>query len=419
MHADYRAEGDLNMKNSLLKRTLRKLGIIRAYSSILERRQKRRNQADRWYFHLLPIKKNKLVFCNFFGRGYGDNPKSLSEEIIRQGLPWDLVWLTAKEEQLPPQIRQVRYGSPEAMRELATAKLWVFNIRNIKHPHKRRSQKYLQTWHGGGIALKKHEGMAEEKLSPNYVQAAKADGAICDYILSSDAIRSEVQRLYYWLNPNTLILEYGTPRDDVFFDPDQQSYYKKTIREAYNIDDSARIVLYMPTFRDDGDTSCYNLDYQRVIDTFESKLKRKVFLFVRLHPNVPIDSVSFPVHPQIINVTSYPEAYELFLASDYAISDYNSSAICKMPLLRKPSFIFASDFEAYSRTRGLTKYYYELPIPISTTNDQLIEQIQQFDSSSYFEKWDQYYTKHPSFETGNASRQIVDFIKKNVIRLEK
>lgn len=29
----------------------------------------------------------------FWGRGYGDSPEYIAEEIIRQGLPYDLVWL--------------------------------------------------------------------------------------------------------------------------------------------------------------------------------------------------------------------------------------------------------------------------------------------------------------------------------------
>ena len=35
-------------------------------------------------------KRNKIVFINFLGRGYGDSPKYIAEEIVRQSLPYDL-----------------------------------------------------------------------------------------------------------------------------------------------------------------------------------------------------------------------------------------------------------------------------------------------------------------------------------------
>ena len=58
--------------------------------------------------------------------------KAIAEEIIRQNLSWDLVWLTKEHHNdIPKQIRQVKYGSPEAMREMATAKMWIINVRNV------------------------------------------------------------------------------------------------------------------------------------------------------------------------------------------------------------------------------------------------------------------------------------------------
>ena len=41
----------------------------------------------------LPIKRDKIVFCNFSGRGYGDNPKYIAEEIHKRKLNVDMVWL--------------------------------------------------------------------------------------------------------------------------------------------------------------------------------------------------------------------------------------------------------------------------------------------------------------------------------------
>lgn len=357
-----------------------------------------------------PINRKKIVFSNFNGNCYGDNPKYICDEILRRGSKYDLVWILKKGRSAPEGVRVVEFGSDEAWLEMATAKMWIWNIRNFPHPPKKKNQVYLQTWHGGGVVLKELEGMAPEKLSPRYVADAKLDGEITDYILSSDAIRTEVERKYFWLNPKAVILEYGTPRDDIFFDEEQQKQCRETVFERYAINSGTKIILYMPTFRDDGNTDCYDLDYLSVIKAFEARFKAPFVLFVRFHPNVPQGAVSVPSESNIIDVTSYPEAYDLFCVADFAISDYNSSAICKMPLLKKPSFIFASDYSDYRKKRGLTKYYDELPIPIATTNEQLIWNIASFDEKSYFDSWDRFYSMHPSYENGTATEKIVDVI---------
>ena len=109
-----------------------------------------------------PIVKNKIVFSNYFGKSYGCNPKYIADEIIRQNLPYELVWLVKNPEEhineFPKEIRLVRYLSPESYKELASAKIWVDNTR--KKPYweqgliKKKDQVYIQTWHGS-LGIKK------------------------------------------------------------------------------------------------------------------------------------------------------------------------------------------------------------------------------------------------------------------------
>ena len=76
----------------------------------------------------LPIKSNKIVFDNFCGRGLGDSPMYIAEEIIRQGLNYDMVWLVKDmKTDMPSEIRKVKYRSFQSLIEIATAKVWVDN----------------------------------------------------------------------------------------------------------------------------------------------------------------------------------------------------------------------------------------------------------------------------------------------------
>lgn len=76
---------------------------------------------------ILPINNKKVVICNYYGKGYGDNGKYLVEEMLSQNIKYDIVWLLDKEllsnPNLPAGVRAVRYGSIKGLYELATARV--------------------------------------------------------------------------------------------------------------------------------------------------------------------------------------------------------------------------------------------------------------------------------------------------------
>ena len=62
--------------------------------------------------NFLPVQPNKIIFDNFGGRGVGDNPKYILEELACRKSDLDLVWV-AKDPAIPvPKgVRVVKYGS--------------------------------------------------------------------------------------------------------------------------------------------------------------------------------------------------------------------------------------------------------------------------------------------------------------------
>ena len=108
-----------------------------------------------FYLDIFKIQNNKIVFDNFLGKGYGCNPKYIAEEIIKEQLDYELVWPVKDiKSEMPQQIRKVKYGSIRALYELATAKVWIDNVRNYKGIDKKEQQFYIQKWHWS-IGLKK------------------------------------------------------------------------------------------------------------------------------------------------------------------------------------------------------------------------------------------------------------------------
>lgn len=359
-------------------------------------------------FSWLPLNKRKLVFDNFGGRGYGDNPKYIADELLKQDKNLDIVWLTKDmSTSVPDGVRKVQYGSWRAFLEWSTAKIWVDNIRNSDRPCKRKKQIYLQTWHGSdGVKLVEKD--VESTLSKSYLVMAKYDGRISDGIISSCQLQTEQFKKSFWLDDNVEILEYGLPRNDDFFYSEKISHTNQIVRARYNISLDELVVLYMPTFRDNGSTKAYNLDYDKVISSFQKFYNKKVRVLIRFHPNV--DNTFFKNDDErLINVIDYPDPQDLMFAADIMISDYSSAPIDFM-LLNRTIFLYMPDYEEYTKLRPLNPNFNNLPFIKCYTNLELVEQISRFSKMDYHECIDDYKLKNRRFDDGDAARKCAEWI---------
>ena len=301
---------------------------------------------------LCPIKKNKIVMESFGGKNFSDNPKMIALEIVREGKPWDVVWLSNKKpDDLPDEIRWVKYGTIKALYEWGTARVWIDNIRHQVRPIKRRKQYYIQTWHGS-FSLKCLEKDCEDKLDKDYVKSAKKDGRITDAIVSSCKFYDDIYSSSFWLNDSAEILKTGSPRNDVLFQLRNNHSINERVRANFKLCKDDFLVLYAPTFRDDHSIDGYIQSFDPIVKAFEENLNRDCRVLIRMHPNVSDQASVFQLSQKIIDVSSYPDAQELALASDCVISDY-SSIIFDYMFLQKPVFICALDIKKYNETRGL------------------------------------------------------------------
>ena len=92
-----------------------------------------------YILRIFPIDNKKIVLSNFGGRGYGDNPKCIADELLKQNVDCKLVWLVNDMKTImPKEIKKVKYGSLRSFYEQATAKIWIDNIRNTERVKKRK-----------------------------------------------------------------------------------------------------------------------------------------------------------------------------------------------------------------------------------------------------------------------------------------
>ena len=369
--------------------------------------------------HKIPLQNNKIVFCNMLGGGYGCNPKYIAEEILKRHLAYDLVWLTNDVKQpFPPQIRAVKYNSKQAMQELASAKIWVDNNRKIAFLHsglfKRDKQFYIQTWHGS-LGIKKIDAdiVSTDAKWAFWKKWAKIDSDCTDYLLVNSEFEHQVLVPAYLFDNE--IKTYGHPRNDVFFYDNCELIAK--VKKAYNIDVSAKICLYAPSFRDNRRTDGYNIDYDTLKRALEQKFGGNWVIITRLHPIMNEHQDIIPQQDYIINATNYPDIQELLVASDVVVTDY-SSCVFDFMLSRKPAFIFATDIKEYDTERGL---YYPLtatPFPVAENNAQLMKNIIDFDDAKYQNAVERFLTEKGCMEDGHAAGRVVDLIE-NIMKGSK
>lgn len=369
------------------------------------------------------VDNNKIVIDNFEGNSYGCNPKYIVEEIIKRKLPYELVWLVKsvssefEKGAFPEQVRLVPIYKKDAFVELATAKLWIDNQRKyyfIKRGLiKKNNQRYIQTWHGS-LGIKKLDADVtafNDEDNQNWVTGSKYESSIMDYYISNSSFESNVVTKALWFN--NCIKEYGHPRNDIFFKSEkEQQEIKDKVFQILQIDKNKKVLLYVPSFRDDKKLSCYGLDTFAIANALKEKFGGDWVIAIRLHPRVKkYSSKLFSFNDKVVDATYYPDIQELLLASDIAITDY-SSCIFDFMLSRKPGFIFATDIEQFNTDRG---FYYPLestPFPIATNNYELIKNIENFNYEEYKQKVEDFLKDKGCMEDGHASERVVDLIEK-------
>lgn len=361
---------------------------------------------------LCKIQNNKIVVDNFSGQGFGDNPKYIVEQLLKYRDSLDIVWLVRnkKTSQFFPQgIRLVKYYSFRSAYELATAKIWIDDVKNSYKPQKRKGQFYLQTWHGG-IGFKKVEKAAEDTLSETYIRDSKHDSKQIDLMISNSEWVTQNYRNNFWYNGK--IVKTGLPRNDVFFNNTEK--IKEKVKEFYNIDPDTEIILYAPTFRNyisiDEQTIVCSFNYKKVIQAFKNRFGKKFVLVKRMHPNVA-DQIPVIENNNIKDGSRYPDMQELLVASFALITDYSSSVFDFM-LKSDKIFIFAKDYEQYIKEDRKIEFNIrkDLPFVFSHNEDELLANINSFNDQGMHKKVIEFKKKVKLLDDGLASQRVSNIL---------
>lgn len=362
------------------------------------------------------VQPNKVLFHTQEDR-YCCNQKYLCEEFRRRGLgdDLDLVYVIPTKGQrgtVPLDVRTVRRGSMEYFEEMFSAKyIFTNSVLYVKRGFKLKKEQVLfETWHGS-LGIKRFDKNSY-KSSWRWVRGAINTGKMTTYCISNSSFEEDVYKNSYW--PDTPCLRYGHPRNDILFE--NYSAERKRVREEflekYELPEDTHFILYGPTFRDSKNFDCYDIDIDGVLDACRQRFGGEWKMLLRYHMTLrkvykARDQLGRQKNPDVINVTNYDDMQELISLADIAITDY-SSWIYDFVLQRRPGFIFATDIALYNNERGFCYPLEKTPFAIATCNDQLKENILNFQEPDYLEKVEAFLEDKGCMEDGHASERTVD-----------
>lgn len=348
-------------------------------------------------FWVFPIDHKKIYLLNFDGTLIGHDAKAVVEWGTANKKGYKYVWGVKNAASNKASIDGVTFVNINSVRgiyEIMTSAAIVCNINPPSYFSYRTSQKIINTWHG-------FIGKKIGKYIPNY-NKDQLNLATC-FMSESATNTKNIRDAFEY---NGLILETGTPRNDVFF---SDSYYekRKKIREKYNVGEK-KVVLYAPTFRGDFKQFIPDIDFSMLKLALKNRFGGEWIVFLRTHPMVS-DRVDFS-GKDIIDVSSHQDTQEILCAADTIITDF-SSVFYDFSLTGNPVFLYFNDISQYKSSRGFLFSVYDLPFPISTNNDELKEIVEKFNETEYQDKLNAFYKKVGNFNKGQACKSLFEYIE--------
>lgn len=360
--------------------------------------------------------KNKVFFHTQENR-YACNPKYICEELLRRGLDVDIVWRGPNKGRggMPDTVRIVRAGSFNYYKEIFSSNIVITNsvLFVDQAIYLKKKQTLIETWHGS-LGLKRF-GKKDYKNGWRWIRGAIATGRMTDYCITNSTFVSGSLRNTYW--EKTPMMEFGHPRNDLFFDPSREKRHElRSARcEQWGVEPDTKFVMYGPTFRDNQNFKCYDVDFDRLTKSLEQRFGGTWCVLLRYHPSLAAVYKQKERKPSgdsalIVNVTNYVDMQELIAVTDIAITDY-SSWIYDFMLLRRPGFIYAVDIELYNDERGFCYPLETTPFPIATNNDELERNILEFNEKKYLSDLEGFLQDKGCVEDGHASERVANLIE--------
>ena len=370
-----------------------------------------------------------VLYECFGGRGFGDSPRAIHEELVRWGAPLRHLWVVRDASfDLPETAEPLRRGSREYHEALARARYVVANDHWPGWFERRDGQTCLQTWHGFPLKRQGLELADRPMAFRAYRRALGQRPANWERVLSAGPLATPHLERAFPLGGE--VLETGLPRTDRLLGPDRGRLAEE-VKERLGVA-GKRVVLYEPTYRDQLEyksgarvTQIRNVPTYRGLpgsgDRYRSgplldlpalkgALGDDTAILFRMHRRVA-DALPAEARPYAVDVTTYPDEIDLLLAADVLVTDY-ASAVVDFAATGKPIVFYVPDLEGFrDHVRGLTvDLEAEAPGPLLRTTEEVAEALREPDAmrSEHAERYDRFVSAYCSLLDGQASARVVE-----------
>lgn len=375
----------------------------------------------RWTYKLVKVDPKLVIFIEFHGRGYSDNPRAIYE-AMRQDPRFEgyrFIWFIKKHKQKQitiPGAEVKEYFSFSYFYYMFKAKYWIINCKMPDYIAKKEEQVYLQTWHGTPLKRLAHDIEAAEDMTfyrsavsfAQMTQSYDIDVARYNYMISPNRFCTEVFQSAFRIQRERLI-ETGYPRNDFICNTTKEEMER--LKEKYQLPKDKKIVLYAPTWRDNSYVaSGYTFELKADFHKWKEILGEEYIVVFKPHYLI-INTYEKDSSLQgfLYSIPAEADIRELYVISDMLITDY-SSVFFDYAILKRPIYFYMYDIEEYANDlRGFyLDIHKDLPGDIYTNEDELLAAVKQdaYDETAY----QAFYERFCSCEDGKAAKRVIDIV---------
>ena len=354
---------------------------------------------------LCPVRARTVFFSAYAGKRVTCNPEAVCKKLRElYGDEFRLEWCVRDVDSrklLEEQgFKTVGFNTLAYFYRILTAKVVVLNdLSGCSYLPFGKKQTVVQTWHGCGLYKKVGHDVPGE--TAGYHRRLRRIAAHIHLFTSgSTSFTKTVIRGAFGYEGE--VMETGLARNDILQNETAQNEANRKVRAYYGIDANTPLILFAPTFRNNGDDEALWFENESVKTALQSRFPGYKLL-VRTH------YMAKTIATDALDVTAYPDMQELLCAADVLVSDY-SSCIWDFSLTAKPCFLYAPDLSSYRCERDFYLDIHRWPFPLAQTPEELAQNLLQFDPAAYTNAVREHLSALGSCENGNAAESLCQFI---------
>lgn len=351
-----------------------------------------------------------VFFESFAGRSVSDSGLDIYKQLGRRDDNRPMYWsICDNSVPVPTGTHGIVRYSRRWYELLATSEYVVTNGLLPIDFEKGNRQKLIQTWHGTPLKRIGRDG-PNNHLNLAQLAALKQQARTWDLLLAQSQYAADT--ISGALGHRGDILTTGSPRNDPLVQPDAP-VRRQQVRSRLGIEPHQRAVLYAPTWRDDV------RDFRRPqgfvnyidIDAAQHGLPDHYVLMLRSHQDMtghkPETSDEF-----LIDVTSYPDIVDLYLAADVLVTDY-SAVMFDFCNTSKPMIFLVPDLNKF--LNGPRGCYLDFPSVapgrlVTSTQELVVALLDDVADRELEQRRYQFRAEFAPHDDGKAARRVIDTV---------